>query len=251
MGGGLGVGAGLTYFLMQKKEEQWRKIVILFGAPGAGKGTQAPKIVEGYNLAHLSTGDMLRDAVAAGTEVGKKAKAVMESGGLVSDDIVIGIIEDRIKQQDCGWGFILDGFPRTVPQSKALDAMLLQAHNEKVSAVIELNVPDDVLEERIVGRWIHKGSGRSYHVKFNKPKSYDGVSKPTAENMRDDQTGEPLMQRADDTAEALKKRLNGYHKQTVPILDHYRPDGIVAQVTANKSMAEVWDQISAAMGTPK
>merc|ERR1712039_930218 len=248
MGGGLGVGAGLTYFLMQKKEEQWRKILILFGAPGAGKGTQAPKIVEGYNLAHLSTGDMLRDAVAAGTEVGKRAKAVMESGGLVSDDIVIGIIQDRIKANDCGWGFILDGFPRTVEQSKALDAMLKAGNNEKVNAVIELNVPDEVLEERICGRWIHKGSGRSYHVKFNKPKSYDGVSKPSADNIKDDQTGEALMQRADDTAEALKKRLDGYHKQTVPILDHYKPWGIVTRVAANRSMPEVWTSIEAAMG---
>merc|ERR1719382_1798265 len=126
--------------------------------------------------------------------------------------------------------------------------MLKARNNEKVSSVIELNVPDDVLEERICGRWIHKASGRSYHVKFNKPKSYDGVSKPSADNMKDDQTGEPLMQRPDDTAEALKKRLDGYHKQTVPILDHYKPWGIVAQVTANKSMAEVWAQISAAMG---
>merc|ERR1712054_104975 len=123
-----------------------REVLILFGAPGAGKGTQAPKIVEKYGLAHLSTGDMLRAAVAAGTEVGKRAKAVMESGGLVSDDIVVGIIKDRINEEDCKNGFILDGFPRTVPQAA-------------------------ILEERICGRWIHKASGRSYHVKFNPPKT--------------------------------------------------------------------------------
>merc|ERR1712217_600032 len=127
----------------------------------------------------------------------------------------------------------------------------MNGNGEKVNSVIELNVPDEGLEERICGRWIHKASGRSYHVKFNKPKSYDGSSMPSSDNRRDDQTGDALMQRADDTAEALKKRLDGYHKQTVPILDHYRPHGIVAQVTANKSMAEVWAQISAAMGTPK
>merc|ERR1712217_319727 len=182
--------------------------MILFGPPGAGKGTHAPKIVEKMNAPQLSTGDMLREAVAAGTEVGKKAKSVMESGGLVSDEIVIGIIQDRIKQQDCGWGFILDGFPRTLPQAKALDDMLMTGNREKVNAVIKLNVPDEVLEERICGRWIHKASGRSYHVKFNKPKSYDGVSKPSADNMKDDKTGEALYQRADDTAEALKKRLD-------------------------------------------
>merc|ERR1712032_1412485 len=173
-----------------------------------------------------------------------KAEAVMESGGLVSDEIVIGIIQDRIKEQDCGWGFILDGFPRTLPQSKALDDMLMAGNREKVNAVIELNVPDAVLEERICGRWIHKGSGRSYHVKFNKPKSYDGVSKPTVDNMKDDITGEALMQRADDTKEALKKRLDGYYSQTVPILGHYKPGGIVTRVEANRSMEEVWSSIT-------
>ena len=147
-----------------------RKIVILFGAPGAGKGTQAPKIVDAVGIPQLSTGDMLRAAVHAQTEVGKKAQAVMKAGGLVSDDIVIGIISDRIKEPDCKNGFILDGFPRTVGQAKALDKLLAKG-GETVNSVIELSVPDSVLEERICGRWIHKASGRSYHVKFAPPAS--------------------------------------------------------------------------------
>lgn len=224
------------------KAAQWRKILILFGPPGAGKGTQAPKIVDKLNIPQLSTGDMLREAVANQTEVGKKAKEIMNSGGLVSDEIVVGIIKDRIAQMDCGWGFILDGFPRTVAQAKALDDMLTNGNDEKVSSVIELNVPDAVLEERICGRWIHKSSGRSYHVKFNPPTSFKGGT-PSTSNMLDDETGEPLYQRGDDTAEALTKRLEGYHKSTVPILDHYRPCGIVTQVNANRDMDVVWNAI--------
>merc|ERR1719252_117418 len=200
--------------------EAKRQILILFGPPGAGKGTHAPKIVDTYKTPQLSTGDMLREAVAAGTEVGKQAKAVMESGGLVSDEIVVGIIKDRIKEPDCSTGFILDGFPRTVEQAKALDAMLSES-KEKVSKIIEFQVPDDVLTERICGRWIHKASGRSYHTKFAPPKSYDGVSAPSTENMKDDETGDALMQRADDNEDALKKRLQQYHDQTIPILKHY------------------------------
>jgi adenylate kinase len=166
--------------------EAKRNILVLFGPPGAGKGTHAPKIVDAYKTPQLSTGDMLREAVAAGTEVGKQAKAVMESGGLVSDEIVVGIIKDRIKQPDCGTGFILDGFPRTVEQAKALDLMLSEG-GERVSKIIEFAVPDEVLTERICGRWIHKASGRSYHTKFAPPKSYDGSSDPSAENMKDDE----------------------------------------------------------------
>merc|ERR1719310_2350464 len=221
-----------------------RMILILFGPPGAGKGTQSPKIVEKMNTPSLSTGDMLREAVAAGTEVGLKAKAVMESGGLVSDEIVVGIIKDRIQAPDCALGFILDGFPRTVEQSKALDAMLAES-KEKVSKIIEFQVPDEVLTERICGRWIHKASGRSYHTKFAPPKSYDGVSAPSVENMKDDETGEALMQRADDNEDALKKRLQQYHDQTIPILKHYEgAEGCsVAFANANQGIDEVWAQI--------
>lgn len=224
-----------------------RKILILFGPPGAGKGTQSPKIVEKYGTPSLSTGDMLREAVAAGTEIGLKAKAVMESGGLVSDDIVIGIIKERTKKEDCRGGFILDGFPRTVEQSKALDKMLAET-GERVTRIIELHVPDEVLEERICGRWLHKGSGRSYHVKYAPPKSYKGGA-PTTENMKDDETGEPLMQRADDNADALKARLKSYHDQTEPILEYYSPVPTckITRVNANQDMAKVWTEVEAAL----
>merc|ERR1712194_802781 len=147
-----------------------RNILILFGPPGAGKGTHGPKIEDMLGMPQLSTGDMLRAAVAAQTEVGKKAQAVMKAGGLVSDDIVVGIIRDRIAEEDCKFGFILDGFPRTLVQAKALDKMLTE-EGACVTKVVELNVPDKVLEERITGRWIHKKSGRSYHVKYAPPKS--------------------------------------------------------------------------------
>ncbi|KAJ8611378.1 hypothetical protein CTAYLR_006491 [Chrysophaeum taylorii] len=216
-----------------------RSIIILFGPPGSGKGTHAPKIVEEIGAPQLSTGDMLRAAVAAGTEVGTKAKAVMESGGLVSDDIVVGIIKDRIQEDDCAKGFILDGFPRTVDQAKMLDACLAET-SEKVARVIALQVPDDVLTERICGRWIHKASGRSYHSKFAPPKSLAGRD-PTPETMLDDETGEPLMQRSDDTEEALSQRLQAYHAQTVPILEHY--EAIVSVVDANQDVASVWTEI--------
>jgi adenylate kinase len=186
-------------------------------------------------IPQLSTGDMLRAAVSAQTEVGKKAQAVMKAGGLVSDDIVVGIIRDRIKEPDCQFGFILDGFPRTLQQTKALDTMLAE-EGARVTKVIELHVPDEVLEERICGRWIHK---------FAPPKSMkrgaDG--NPLPESMKDDETGEPLMQRPDDTSSALIKRLQGYHSETVPILSHYAPNGIVRKVNANQGMDKVWGEI--------
>ena len=146
---------------------QPRTVVILCGAPGAGKGSQTPQLSALLGTPSLSTGDMLRAAVAAGTDVGKRAKAKMEAGELVSDEIVVGVIRDRIAEKDCAAGFILDGFPRTVEQANQLDAML-QAQGEGVSACIELNVPDEVLEERICGRWMHKTSGRSYHAKVRR-----------------------------------------------------------------------------------
>jgi len=221
-----------------------RNIMILFGPPGAGKGTHGPKIEELLSIPQLSTGDMLRAAVAAKSEVGLKAKAVMAAGGLVSDDIVVGIIRDRIKESDCRFGFILDGFPRTLVQAEALDKMLSE-EGAAVTKVVELDVPDSVLEERICGRWIHKKSGRSYHVKFAPPKSMknDMFGKVKAESMLDDKTGEPLMQRPDDTSAALKTRLKGYHGETVPILKHYAPGGVVKTVNANQKMSGVWEEV--------
>jgi adenylate kinase len=229
-----------------------RNILILFGPPGAGKGTHAPKLVDLLEIPQLSTGDMLREAVANQTPVGKQAQAVMKAGGLVSDDIVIQIIKDRIQNEDCQWGFILDGFPRTLAQAKALDDMLSK-EGAVVTKVIELQVPDQVLEERICGRWIHKQSGRSYHVKYAPPKSMetdkDGI--PVAESMKDDETGDALIQRPDDTASALVKRLQGYHGDTVPILDHYRPHGVVRTVNAHQEMDGVWSEILESLQRPK
>lgn len=239
-------GYGLKAFLTPepKSYRPTRNIMILFGPPGAGKGTHGPKIEEALDIPQLSTGDMLRAAVAAQTEVGKKAQDLMKAGKLVNDEIVIGIIKDRIQEPDCAKGFILDGFPRTVAQAKAVDK-LLAAGCEKVNSVISLDIPDSVLEERICGRWIHKSSGRSYHVKFNPPKSLGGAA-PTKDTMKDDQTGEPLMQRPDDTAEALKTRLSSYHGETVPILTHYKP--VVTKVNANQKIDVVWKEIAAVIG---
>jgi len=218
---------------------------MLFGPPGAGKGTHAPKVVERLSTPQLSTGDMLREAVAKGTEIGKAAQKIMKEGGLVGDDIVVGIIKDRIAEPDCSRGFILDGFPRTLKQAEMLDELLAKS-GEKVGSVIELNVPDEILEERICGRWIHKASGRSYHVKFNPPKSLAGQT-PSTETMKDDETGEPLMQRPDDTAEALVKRLKSYHDETEPILARYK--SVAHKVNANQSMDEVWKDLDAVLPT--
>lgn len=219
-------------------EHQWRQIVILFGPPGAGKGTHAPRIVDKWRIPQLSTGDMLREAVAAGNE---QIKEIMAKGALVSDEIVIGLIKERIHKMDAGWGFILDGFPRTVPQARALDKMLAES-GEHVTRVVELSLPDEVLEERICGRWIHGPSGRSYHVKFNPPKSLAVNGK-----MIDDITGDELTQRSDDNASALKNRLKAYHEQTEPILAHYGSRDIVHRVNANQSIENVWWEIKEAM----
>lgn len=263
--GALAAGAlvgGVAGWFLSKQAEQsevtkvedkfttyWpRKVMILFGAPGAGKGTQAPNIVELLGIPQLSTGDMLRDAVSRGTEVGKAAKALMEAGALVGDDIVVGIIRDRIAADDCKAGFILDGFPRTLAQAKALDKMLVQ-NGECVSTVMAFNVPDEVLEERVCGRWMHKSSGRSYHTKFNPPKSMKSGAdgKAIGSSMLDDQTGEALYRRGDDTPEALKSRLSSYHGKTVPILDYYAPRGVVKAVNANQAINKVWGEVKAGL----
>lgn len=250
-------GAAAMYFLnkedaqcdaeMETVKKYWpRKIMIIFGKPGAGKGTQGPKIEELLDLPQLSTGDMLRAAVAAGTEVGKKAKDIMAAGGLVTDEIVFGIIADRIKEPDCAMGFILDGMPRTIRQAQMLDD-LLKTEGERVSDVVVLDVPDQVLEERIVHRWIHKKSGRSYHTKNKPPNSLKPGMVPSSDNMYDDLTGEPLIQRPDDTSQALGARLGAYHKETQPILNHYEPTGVVRTVNANQAMDKVWEDILGAL----
>ena len=263
---GLGAGCVLTSLLTRNNAraaapptptqsrkgttKQWRKIVVLFGPPGAGKGTHAPKIAEKLKIPHLSTGDMLRAAVAAKTPVGLLAKAAMSSGALVTDEIVIGIIRDRIKEQDCGFGFMLDGMPRTMVQVRALEAMLA-ANGERVTGIVEFNVPDSALETRICGRWSHKSSGRSYHATYAPamPQSLkDSADKtPSAANMKDDVTGEALMQRKDDTKEALAKRLAEYNKMTVPLLARYQPCGILQKINANQSSSAVWCDVESKM----
>ena len=162
----------------------------------------------------------------------------MNSGALVTDEIVLGIISDRIAEDDCRRGFMLDGFPRTLEQATALDAILART-GEAVTQVINFDIPDSVLEERICGRWIHKPSGRSYHVKFAPPKSLKPGEAASKDNMIDDETGEPLIQRKDDTAAALKNRMKSYHAKTVPVLEHYRQQGTVANVDANRKADDV------------
>lgn len=209
-----------------------RVVMMLFGPPGAGKGTISPKLVEAIGVPQLSTGDMLRAAVAAKSPVGLQAKDVMEKGGLVSDDLVVGLIKERTADADCKPGFILDGFPRTIAQAKMLDGMLA-AMGDKVTHVVSLEVPEALLEERICGRWIHKATGRSYHVTKVRPKSLKPGMTPSPQTMLDDETGEPLMQRADDTKEALRSRLEAYHSETKPILGHYEPGGVVRRVDSS------------------
>jgi len=235
--------------LRDKYDYFWpRKIMMLFGAPGAGKGTQGPNITETLGLPQLSTGDMLRDAVAHATPAGLRAQEAMNSGSLVTDDIVIGIISDRIKEADCGAGFILDGFPRTIGQANALDNLLLQS-GERVNLILAFDVPEEVLEERICGRWMHKGSGRSYHVKFNPPKSMElnADGKPQKGTMNDDETKEPLYQRADDTKEALTKRLSDYHNLTTPLLAHYQDKNIVKKINGGLPIKQVTAAVMSAM----
>ncbi|KHG28459.1 Adenylate kinase B [Gossypium arboreum] len=208
------------------------KRLILIGPPGSGKGTQSPMIKDEYCLCHLATGDMLRAAVAAKTPLGVKAKEAMDKGELVSDELVVGIIDEAMKKPSCQKGFILDGFPRTVGQAQMLDEML-EKQGVKIDKVLDFAIDDSILEERITGRWIHPASGRSYHTKFAPPK-VPGV---------DDVTGEPLIQRKDDTAAVLKSRLDAFHKQTEPVIDYYWKKGIVAKLHAAKSPKEVTEEV--------
>jgi len=180
--------------------------LILLGPPGAGKGTQANFIREKFAIPQISTGDMLRAAVKAGTPLGVAAKKIMDAGALVSDEIIIGLVKDRLKEPDCAAGYMFDGFPRTIPQADAMkDAGV------KIDFVLEIDVPDEEIIMRMSGRRVHEASGRSYHIKFNPPK-VEG---------KDDITGEPLIQRKDDEEETVKKRLDVYHSQTKPLVAYY------------------------------
>ena len=180
--------------------------LILLGAPGAGKGTQAAFIAEKYGIPQISTGDMLRAAVKAGTPLGLEAKKVMDAGQLVSDEIILGLIKERLKQPDCAKGFLFDGFPRTIPQAEAL-----RTQGVDLDYVMEIDVPDEEIIKRMSGRRVHTASGRTYHVVFNPPKVAG----------KDDATGEDLIQREDDKEETVKKRLEVYHSQTKPLVEFY------------------------------
>lgn len=210
--------------------------VILLGAPGAGKGTQAQFITEKYDVPQISTGDMLRAAVKAGSPLGLKVKEVMASGGLVSDETIIQLIEERVKDEDCANGFLFDGFPRTIPQAEAL-----KKQGIVIDAVVEIAVEDEEIVSRLSGRRVHEASGRIYHVKYN----------PPATEGKDDITGDALVQREDDKEETVRKRLDVYHSQTAPLIEYYSEWASAGEDLAPKyvrvegvgEMSEIRDQI--------
>lgn len=183
--------------------------IILLGAPGAGKGTQAQFLMAKFGIPQISTGDMLRAAIKAGTELGKKAKEVMDAGQLVSDELIIGLVKERIAQDDCKAGFLLDGFPRTIPQADAM-----KENGVSVDHVVEFDVPDEVIVERMAGRRVHAGSGRVYHLVYNPPKVAG----------KDDETGDDLSVRPDDEEATVRKRLGIYHEQTKPLVEYYQAE---------------------------
>ena len=201
--------------------------IILFGAPGAGKGTQAKELTKKYEIPQISTGDILRAAIANKTPLGLEAKKLMDEGKLVSDDIVNGLVEARLQEADCEKGFILDGFPRTVAQAEALDG-ILEKFNKKIEKVIALDVSDDEIIERITGRRVSKKTGKIYHIKYNPPV---------------DENPEDLEQRADDNKETVVKRLEVYNKQTAPVLDYYKKQGKVYTVDGTKKLEEITKDI--------
>ena len=207
--------------------------LILLGAPGAGKGTQAEVISEALSIPQISTGNMLREAVKNGTEYGLKAKAAMDSGALVSDEIVIGILKDRIAQPDCKNGFILDGFPRTVPQAEALDKM-----GVTIDKVLEIYVPDETIKERVSGRRVCEGCGASYHIKY-KPKKVEGVC---------DKCGAATVIRKDDKPETVLDRLAVYHAQTEPLKDYYAKQGKLDTVVGQEELSDTTKLTLAAVG---
>ncbi|CAN0148609.1 unnamed protein product [Ectocarpus sp. 8 AP-2014] len=222
-------------FCDKKKETR----TIFIGPPGAGKGTQAPPVKDNYCLCHLATGDMLRAAVAAKTDLGLKAKSIMEAGELVPDDVVVGIVSEAMEAPECKKGFILDGFPRTTAQAEKLDN-ILSTKGVAIDKVINLAVDDKVLIRRVLGRWVHAASGRSYNIFSNPPKVAG----------KDDITGEPLMRRSDDTADKLRSRLKAFHQQTQPVIDYYERAGKTVNIDAKQDKNVIMGIIRKALGNP-
>jgi len=208
--------------------------LIFLGPPGAGKGTQAKRVAEKYGIPQISTGDMLREAVAKGTELGKKAKEYMDRGELVPDEVVIGIVRERLQQSDCEKGFILDGFPRTLAQAEALDGMLKEL-NKKIDAVINVAVPEEEVVKRITNRRTCRNCGAVYHLVYAPPK----------EDNRCDKCGGELYQRDDDREETVRERYRVYRKNTEPLIDYYRNKGILYDVDGTKDIEGVWKEIEA------
>ena len=211
--------------------------IILLGPPGAGKGTQAEIICKNFSIPHISTGDMLREAIANETATGKLAKEIMDAGNLVSDDVITSLVKDRIKEEDCKNGFLFDGFPRTIPQADALENQEIF-----VNVVLELTLKDELIINRMSGRRVHQPSGRSYHLEFNPPEK-DGL---------DDVTGEPLIQRDDDKPETVKNRLDVYWEQTNPLIVYYRSKSVQTnlkyiEIDGSKTMEKVSLQIHAGL----
>jgi len=211
--------------------------IIMLGAPGAGKGTQAKKIADLCKVPHISTGDIFRANIKQGTELGKKAKTYMDAGELVPDELVCDLVVDRIQQDDCTEGFILDGFPRTIPQAEAL-TNALNAIEQKMEYALNIDVPDENIIHRMAGRRACVGCGATYHVEFNPPKVTDVC----------DVCGEELILRDDDKPETVKNRLNVYHEQTKPLIDYYEKQGIVHTIDGTQTMEEVFSDIRKILG---
>ncbi len=211
--------------------------IIMLGAPGAGKGTQAKKIAEKYKIPHISTGDIFRANIKEGTELGKKAKTYMDQGLLVPDELVVDLVVDRVKQDDCTNGYVLDGFPRTIPQAESLDAAL-EKIGEKIDYAINVEVPDENIVRRMSGRRACLGCGATYHIEHIPPKT-EGIC---------DTCGKELVLRDDDKPETVTKRLNVYHEQTQPLIDYYTDKKVLAEVDGTKDMAEVFSDIVKILG---
>lgn len=211
--------------------------LLIMGRPGAGKGTQAANIKEYYNIPHISTGDMFRAAMKNGTKLGLLAKSYMEKGALVPDEVTIGIVEERLQEDDCKNGFLLDGFPRTIAQAEAFDAFL-NSNNIKLDAALNVDVDASILIRRMVGRRVCKTCGATYHVEFN-PSKVEGVC---------DNCGSPLIQRPDDTEETAVSRLNTYDAQTAPLLDFYAKKSLLKTVNGDQPLDKVFDDIKAVLG---